>query len=54
MDLEALGSSERLDEEEVLLEQVDEEEAPPVMVKEAQPSILEEQSPSHTVAKLLS
>lgn len=54
MDLEVLGSIGQINEEEAPLEQVEEEEAPPVMAKEAQPSILKEQSPSNIVTGLLS
>lgn len=47
MDLEVLGSLERVNKEEAPREWVEEEESPPMMAEEAQPSILEEQSLSN-------
>lgn len=54
MDLEALDSPKYIDEKEAFPKQVKEEEVPLVMVVEAQPSILEELSPSNIMIRVMS
>lgn len=51
MDLEALDSPERIGNEETLLDQVEEEEVPLVMVEEAQPGVPDELSPSNIMTR---
>lgn len=54
MDLEGLNSLERAGQEEALPEYIEEQEAPPTLVEEAQPCVPEELSPSNIVIDMLS